>query len=156
EMLKWLQRLSERRRFADETAEELQFHLERETESNIDYGMSPVEARRVALVGLGGLVRAREEVREIHAPYTTVESLSQDLRVACRGFWRAKSFAVTAVLTLAVGLAGATVMFSLIEGVLLRPLPVFEQNRLLVAWKQVRTSGSAHYPFGSEQIKAVA
>ena len=63
---------------------------------------------------------------------------------------------MAAVVTLAVGIAGATVMFSLIEGVLLRPLPVLEQDRLLVAWKEMRTSGSAHYPFGSEQIKAVA
>jgi hypothetical protein len=47
-------------------------------------------------------------------------------------------------------------MFALIQGVLLRPLPVLEQDRLLIAWKEVRTSGSAHYPFGSTEIEAVA
>jgi putative ABC transport system permease protein len=85
-----------------------------------------------------------------------LDSLNQDLRLACRGLYRAKAFTVAAVLTLALGIAGTTVMFALIQGVLLRPLPVLEQDRLLVAWKEVRTSGSAHYPFGSTEIEAVA
>jgi len=84
------------------------------------------------------------------------ESLSHDLRLACRGLCRAKAFAAAAVLTLALGIAGTTVMFALIQGVLFRPLPVLEQDRLLVAWKEVRTSGSAHYPFGSTEIESVA
>src|ERR671918_2512130 len=84
------------------------------------------------------------------------ESLLQELRLACRGLWRAKAFAVAAVLTLAIGIAGTTVMFALIQGVLLRPLPVHEQDRLIVAWKEVRTSGSAQYPFGNTEIESVA
>ena len=82
-----------------------------------------------------------------------LESLNQDLRLACRGLWRAKAFTVAAVLTLALGIAGTTVMFALIQGVLLRPLPVLEQDRLIVAWKEVRTSGSAHYPFGDTRSR---
>jgi putative ABC transport system permease protein len=70
--------------------------------------------------------------------------------------WRAKAFTVAAVLTLALGIAGTTAMFALIQGVLLRPLPVLEQDRLVIAWKEVRTSGSAQYPFGSTEIEAVA
>lgn len=85
-----------------------------------------------------------------------LESLYQDLRLACRGLWRAKAFTAAAVLTLALGIAGTTAMFALIQGVLLRPLPVLTQDRLIVAWKEVRTSGSAHYPFGSTEIEAVA
>jgi putative ABC transport system permease protein len=83
-------------------------------------------------------------------------SLKQDLRLACRGLYRAKAFTVAAVLTLALGIAGTTMMFALIQGVLLRPLPVLEPDRLLVAWKEVRSSGSAHYPFGNTEIEAVA
>jgi predicted permease len=83
-------------------------------------------------------------------------SLGQDFRVACRGLWRAKAFAGAAVWTLALGITGATLMFALIHGVLLRPLPVHEQDRLIVAWKEVRTSGSARYPFGNAEIEAVA
>jgi putative ABC transport system permease protein len=73
-----------------------------------------------------------------------LDAVSQDLRVAVRGLWRAKTLAAAAVLILALGIAGTSVMFALIEGVLLRPLPVREQDRLLVAWKEARTSGSAH------------
>src|SRR5688500_17723521 len=80
----------------------------------------------------------------------------QDLHLAGRGLWRAKTFTAAAVLTLALGIAGTTVMFALIQGVLLRPLPVREQDRLIVAWKEVRTAGSARYPFGDTEIEAVA
>src|SRR5688572_32513858 len=85
-----------------------------------------------------------------------VEQGWQDLRRTWRGLWRAKTFTGAAVLTLALGIAGTTVMFTLIQGVLLRPLPVVEQDRLIVAWKEVRTSGSAQYPFGNTEIEAVA
>lgn len=85
-----------------------------------------------------------------------LESLTQDLRVAWRGLSRAKPFTATAVLTLALGIAGTTVMFALVHGVLLRPLPVRDQDRLLVAWKELPTSGYSHYPFGDREIEAVA
>ena len=70
--------------------------------------------------------------------------------------WRAKAFTAAAVLTLALGLASTIIMFALIQGVLLRPLPVHEQDRLILAWKEARTSDSARYPFGSTEIEAVA
>jgi putative ABC transport system permease protein len=82
--------------------------------------------------------------------------VNQDLRFACRGLWRTKPFTAAAVLTLALGIAGTTVMFALIRGVLLRPLPVHEQGRLILAWKEVRSSGSAQYPFGNTEIESVA
>lgn len=85
-----------------------------------------------------------------------IEQCWQDLRLACRGLLRAKTFTGAAVLTLALGIAGTMVMFTLIQGVLLRPLPVREQDRLILAWKEVRTSGSARYPFGNTEIEAVA
>ena len=87
---------------------------------------------------------------------TLLASLSQDFRVACRGLWRAKAFTGAAVLTLTLGIAGATVVYALIQAVLLRPLPVHEQDRLIVAWREVRTSGSAKYPFGNTEIESVA
>ena len=86
----------------------------------------------------------------------TFESLTQDFRIASRGLWRAKAFTGAAVLTLALGVAGTTVMFALIQGVLLRPLPVHQQDRLIVAWKEARTSGAARYPFGTAEIESLA
>jgi putative ABC transport system permease protein len=80
----------------------------------------------------------------------------QDLRLAWRGLCRARGFTGAAVLTLAVGIAGTTVMFALIEGVLLRPLPVLEQDRLLVAWKELRSAGVQHWPFRVREIDALS
>jgi putative ABC transport system permease protein len=85
-----------------------------------------------------------------------LDSVRDDLRAALRGLRRARGFTVAAVLTLALGIAGATVMFGLIRGVLLRPLPVHEQDRLVVAWKTASDSGSAIYPFGASHIERLA
>jgi predicted permease len=78
-----------------------------------------------------------------------------DLRLAARGLFRARGFVGTAVLTLALGISGASIMFALIEGVLLRPLPVREQDRLILAWKELRATGFAHYPFRAGEIDVI-
>jgi putative ABC transport system permease protein len=83
----------------------------------------------------------------------------QDLRLAWVGLRRARGFTGAAVLTLAVGIAGTTAMFALIQGVLLRPLPVREQDRLLVAWRQLRSTGSTgstHWPFRAHDIDVIS
>jgi putative ABC transport system permease protein len=78
-----------------------------------------------------------------------------DARLAWKALWRAKRFSAAAILTLAIGIAGTTVMFTLIEGVLLRPLPVRDPGRLIIAWKELRASGFSHHPFGDREIEAV-
>jgi putative ABC transport system permease protein len=88
-------------------------------------------------------------------PGMILENLQHDIRLAWRGLYRAKAFSGAAILTLGLGIAGTTVMFTLIQGVLLRPLPVREQAQLIVAWKELRSSGFAHYPFGDVEIEAV-
>jgi hypothetical protein len=80
------------------------------------------------------------------------EPWRQDLRSAARGLSRTRGFAAAAILTLAIGIAGTTGMFALIQGVLLRPLPVHDQNQLLIAWLELRTSGAGHWPFRPEDI----
>ena len=88
-------------------------------------------------------------------PGMILENLQHDIRLAWRGLYRAKAFSGAAILTLGLGIAGTTVMFTLIQGVLLRPLPVREQAQLILAWKELRSSGFAHYPFGDVEIEAV-
>jgi predicted permease len=80
----------------------------------------------------------------------------QDARDAVRLLWRAKAFTTGAGLTLALGIAATTVMFALIQGVLLRPLPVQDQDRLIISWREAPTAASAFYPFGDDEIEAVA
>jgi predicted permease len=84
-----------------------------------------------------------------------VEALTQDVRAALRGLWRAKAFTTAAVLTIAFGMSGTTVMFAVMDGVLLRALPVRDQDRLILAWKELRSSRFAHYPFGGPDVEAV-
>jgi putative ABC transport system permease protein len=79
----------------------------------------------------------------------------KDFQLALRGLWRARAFTAVAVLTLGVGMSGATVILALVQGVLLRPLPVRDQDRVVLAWKMLRSSGYAHYPFGDAEIEAV-
>lgn len=81
---------------------------------------------------------------------------TQDLRLALRGAARAKAFYATAVVTLAIGMAGATVMFTLIRGILLRPLPVPDEDRLVVSWRIPPTGQAIHVPYRSSDIEAIA
>ena len=86
----------------------------------------------------------------------TFDQWWQDLRLAWVGLRRAKAFTSAAVLTLAVGIGGTTAMFALIEGVLLRPLPVPQQDRLVVAWNALPSSRAAHWPFRAPDIDVIS
>lgn len=79
-----------------------------------------------------------------------------DLRLTLRGVGRAKAFYMTAVLTLAIGMAGATVMFTLIRGILLRPLPVPDEHRLVVSWRVPAAGTAIHVPYRSVDIEEIA
>jgi putative ABC transport system permease protein len=85
----------------------------------------------------------------------TIEPFVQELSLACRGLRRAKGFTAAAVLTLAVGTAGVTSMFALIEGVLLRPLPISEPERIVVVWKELRATGSTHLPVRAAEVDLI-
>jgi putative ABC transport system permease protein len=84
-----------------------------------------------------------------------LEQWRQDLRFASRALRRAPGFAAAAVLTLAVGIAGTTAMYALVQGVLLRPLPVHEQDRLIVAWKEIPSRSFGHMPYMAEEHAAL-
>jgi putative ABC transport system permease protein len=84
-----------------------------------------------------------------------VQHWAHDLRLAGRGLLRARAFTAAAVLTMALGIGGTTVMFALIQGVLLRPMPVREQDRLIVAWKAFPSGGFAHWPFQVAEIDVI-
>lgn len=77
------------------------------------------------------------------------------LTLAWRGLRRARGLTAAAVLTLALGIAGTTTMFALVEGVLLRPLPVRDQASLIVAWKEVQSSSPGHWPFSIEDLQSI-
>jgi putative ABC transport system permease protein len=78
-----------------------------------------------------------------------------DLRLALRHAGRAKAFYASAVLTLALGMAGATVMFTLVRGILLRPLPVPDEDRLVVSWRVPRAGLATHVPYRSADVEEI-
>ena len=79
---------------------------------------------------------------------------TSDLRLALRGMGRAKSFYAAAILTLAIGMAGATVMFTLIRGIVLRPLPVPDEDRLVVSWR-MPPDGPTHVPYRASDVEEI-
>jgi putative ABC transport system permease protein len=85
----------------------------------------------------------------------TIDSWVEELRAALRGVRRAKAFYTGAVLTLAVGMAGASLMFTLIRGILLRPLPVSDEDRLVVSWRIPPTGLATHLPYRATDIESI-
>jgi predicted permease len=111
------------RRAADaETREELAYHLERQTEKHLAAGASIAEARRAALIELGGAERWREETAEARWG-SLLSDLAADCRYAIRGLRARPGFALSALATLAIGIGAATAIFSVVDGALFRPLP---------------------------------
>ncbi|MGH7502084.1 MAG: ADOP family duplicated permease [Longimicrobiales bacterium] len=110
--------------------EEIRFHIEKQIEKNLARGLSAEQARRDALARFGGLDRAKEWTRdEVRAAW--LEDLGRDARYAVRMLRKAPGFAAVSILTLGVGLGAATAVFSVVEGVLLRPLPYPDSDRIV-------------------------
>ena len=110
----------------------------------------PISARSIAWSTGGDIDAAWRERRarvnrfcRYNPAMTSFLAWAGELRMAMRGLWNAKAFSGAAVLTLAIGIGGACLILALVQGVLLRPLPVRDEDRLIVAWNEVRSSGYA-------------
>ncbi|HEY2169481.1 MAG TPA: ABC transporter permease, partial [Candidatus Angelobacter sp.] len=133
-MFKSIRRLLVRRQSDADLCEELAFHIQAEVQKNLALGMSHEEARRQALIAFGGIQQTRESLREVHRG-RFLESLVQDSRYAWRMLRKTPVFTTIAVLTLAIGIGMNTAIFSLIDGVLFRALPVHKPEEVvLLKW----------------------
>src|SRR5712692_2184814 len=139
-MLLRLNGLFSRKRREQELAAEMASHLQMHIEDNLRAGMSPEMARREALMKLGGLEQAKELYRDRRGlPY--LENLLQDLRFAFRVLRKNPGFTAVAILTLALGIGATTAIFSVVYGVLLRPLPYADSNRIMAIF-EVNSKGT--------------
>ena len=119
-----------RERAEDDFSAELEAHVEFHTEDGVRAGLTREEARRQALIRLGGAEQTRQAYRE-RATIPPLESFLQDVRYALRQMRKAPGFTLTAVLTLALGIGANTVIYILVDSILLRPLPFSQQDRLM-------------------------
>src|SRR5258708_15824534 len=115
-----------------ELRDELQEHLDRQIQENIDAGMTPDEARLSAMRSLGGSAQIEEQCRE-QRPVRIVEDFLQDLRYGFRQMRRSPAVSPPAGLCLTLGIGANAAVFSWIEGILLRPFPAVAHQERLVA-----------------------
>ncbi|MEN3330315.1 MAG: hypothetical protein V7638_5122 [Acidobacteriota bacterium] len=133
-----------KRRLDQEMQEEIDAHIEMQIEDHLRQGMSPEEARYLALRKFGGVEQVKETHRERRS-LAPVETLLRDLKYGLRMLRRSPGVTAVAVLSLALGIGANTALFSVVDAVLLKTLPVEDPERLLVfewqAGRQYRTSG---------------
>ena len=135
----WFNRLLRRRKLEEQLEKELRFHLDQHAADLIAQGHAPEEARRQARLALGGAEQVKEKCRDARGT-RWLEDLWQDFRYAVRTLRKRPGFAAVALLTLALGIGATTVMFTVANGVLLKPLAYPEPDKLVAVHERIDKS----------------
>ncbi|MFZ0819147.1 MAG: ABC transporter permease [Candidatus Acidiferrales bacterium] len=132
-----------RKRMLNDLDQDIRDHIERETQDNIDRGMPPDEARFAALRKFGNVTRVKEDTREVWI-LRWLEDLLQDLRFALRMLRKNPGFAAVAILTLALGIGANVALFTVVQAILLNPLPFAHPEQLVHVYDDLRGSNASH------------
>jgi predicted permease len=135
--------MKRRKRMMDELEQDIRAHIEMETQDNIARGMSPEEARYAAVRKFGNVTRMQEDAREVWS-FVWLEQVWQDVRFGLRMLLKSPAFTAVAVLTLAFGIGANTAIFSLIDAVMLRSLPVENPAQLMLLKWSARKAPNIH------------
>ena len=127
-------RFFQRRSRRQESALELEAYLQKETEENIERGMSPADARRAAHVKLGNVTNILGDISQ-QDTFGPLETLWQDIRFGFRMLLKHRGFALVSLLTLAIGIGANTAIFTVVDATLIRPLPYPNANRTVMIWE---------------------
>src|SRR5437667_12313297 len=127
----WWQRLWRRKRLEEELDKELRVHLDQHTDDLIAQGYAPEEARRQAVLALGGSEQVKEQCRDARGT-RWLEDLLQDFRYAGRTLRNQTGFAVITVLILALGIGATTAVFSAVNAILFESLPYPHAERIMM------------------------
>jgi predicted permease len=128
--MRWLSQLFSRNRRYDDLSASIREHIEERTEELIEEGMPPVQAGQTARREFGNVALIEGRSREVWE-WATVESIAADLKLVLRRLRRSPGFAATVLLTLAIGIGANTAVFSVLNSVLIRPLPYPEPQQLI-------------------------
>jgi putative ABC transport system permease protein len=132
-----------RKRVDQELDEELQYHLERQIREGLNTGLTPEEARYAASRAMGGIAKSKEECRDTRG-VNFIHDLLRDLQYAGRNLRRSPGFAALAILIMAVGIGANTAVFSVVNAVLLKPLPYRDPGRIVTLSNVVRAPAGAN------------
>ena len=138
-----------------ELEDELRFHFERQVEKNKQAGMSPEDAMRRARLAFGGETQVMQDCREARGT-RLAETLIQDLRYGLRAMHKSPAFFAIAALTLALGIGASTAVFSLVNAILLKPLPYPNARQVVMLWRNGPLAGIGDMPWAPGEYSVLA